>query len=135
MPKFKYEKKTYTLRFATGDELDGLEVEVSSVPLGRFLRIMKVSAAAGGQASAESLAAIEELFDGFADALIRWNLTDEDDNDVPTTAEALHGLPTDLVMRLIQEWMQAIAGVSPELGKGSDSGVTYPAVPMQMAAA
>lgn len=133
MPKFKYEPKTYTLAFGEGDDLNGLEVTVRSLPLGRFLKITKAAGLAASTATEESMAALEELFAGFAGALVSWNLTDADDNDVPTTVDGLNELSTELVMRLIQEWMTAIAGVTPELGKGSDSGVTYPAVPLTAA--
>lgn len=135
MSKFVYEANTYTLKFGPNDQLAGLEVVVQSVPLGRFLKIMELSSLASDKDPSKAVTALSELFTGFAKALTSWNLTAPDGQDVPSTREALDELPTELVMRLIQEWMQAIGGVSPELGKDSDSGVTYPAVPMPMAAA
>lgn len=130
---FVYEPNTYHLVFGPNDQLHGLEVTVQSVPLGKFLQITKHAGDAGSKDPAKAVGAVGALFDGFGAALVSWNLTAKDGTPVPCTVEALHEQPTELGMRLVQEWMQAIGGVSPELGKGSDSGVTYPAVPLTAA--
>lgn len=135
MSGFVYEPNTYTLQFGPKDQLHGLEVVVQSVPLGKFLKITQLAGDAGSTDPGKALGAVAELFDTLGSALVSWNLTDRQGTPVPCTVEALQDQPTELGMRLVQEWMQAIGGVSPELGKGSDSGVTYPAVPMPMAAA
>lgn len=132
--QFVYEPNTYNLVFGPKDQLHGLEVTVQSVPLGKFLQITQYAGDASGADPAKAVGAVTALFDALGSALVSWNLTAKDGTPVPCTVEALHEQPTELGMRLVQEWMQAIGGVSPDLGKGSDSGVTYPAVPMPMAA-
>lgn len=130
---FVYEPNTYHLVFGPNDPLHGLEVTVQSVPLGKFLQITQHAGDASSKDSVKVVGAVSALFDALGSAIVSWNLTAKDGTAIPCTVESLQEQPTELAMRLVQEWMQAIGGVSPDLGKDSDSGVTYPAVPLTAA--
>jgi len=119
---YKAPQKRYNLDFGETD-LDGLEVCVKGISTGRFLELSKLL----GVADANPEAA-EKLIAGFASALVSWNL--EDDLDEPLPADEKHVLEQDLgfVLIVIRGWLEAVAGVTPDLGKESTSGPSFPAV-------
>jgi hypothetical protein len=83
--------------------------------------------------SANDLSAIEQLLNGFAKALVSWNLEEEDGTPVPPTLEKVREQEFIFILPVVTAWMDAIAGVSADLGKDSGSGVTFPegSLPME----
>ncbi len=149
-------RRTISLDFA-GTELDvddegvGLEVRVRSISVGRMFELMLMSSefknrdlAEGEHAefTPEQQAAIVELMNSFADALVSWNVEDEVPDEtaeggvrlvpVPCTRDAVRDQDFSFIFPLIMVWMDAIAGVEDDLGKGSTSGATLPEVSMPM---
>lgn len=111
--------------------MEGLEVTTKSVSSGRLLKLMKLADLAGSagkkrQFTADDARAVESLFNGFASALVSWNLEDEKGEPVPPTLEGVQEQDFDFVLSIIMSWIEAVAGVSSDLGKDSSSGVSFP---------
>ena len=112
---FKHQPKVFKLTFDDPD-LAGLEVKVRSL----------------------SIAEVEDedrkVFEQFADALISWNLEDENGAILPPTLESVQNYPDYEFMSLLATtWVSAVTGVKEELGKDSDSGQQVPegSIPME----
>jgi hypothetical protein len=112
--------KIYNLVFGPESDYDGLEVNVTSMPVGELMDIAELQEKAGG----DDLEAITKLLEQFASHLKGWNLEEEDGNPVPATFEGLRGQDLEFVLALISHWTEAIASVAQDLGKGSKSGGT-----------
>lgn len=140
-------RKTYRLVF-DNTEMAGLVVRARSLPLGSFMELVDLATVLDGanmdQMSAEDAGAIRQLFEGFAGALVSWNLeqpvvdpetgeeTDETE-PVPATVEGLYSQDMEFAMVIIQEWMSAVASVNDPLRAGSPSGGPSPeeSLPME----
>lgn len=113
-------RKRVRLRFP---HHQGLEVVAKSVPLGTFLAITSLAESAGTEAGTaldlgaamEAMGDIEELFSMFADALVEWNVEDEDGNPVPATLAGLRIQDVGFCLEILRAWMEAIGGVSAPL--------------------
>lgn len=116
---YKRKAKTFDLVFTSkeDEEFDGLEIVMKGLSIKAYLKIasMADSAAVGGE--------LGDLLHGFADALVSWNLED-DNGPVAADFDGVSAQDLDFIMKLITHWLKAAAGVGDELGKGSDSGVT-----------
>jgi hypothetical protein len=132
---FKKQTTIYELTFEDPD-LEGLEIRARSVPSGDLLDLMDAASkvdATSKTFSANDLSAIEQLLNGFAKALVSWNLEEEDGTPVPPTLEKVREQEFIFILPVVTAWMDAIAGVSADLGKDSGSGVTFPegSLPME----
>lgn len=122
---YRREPRIYKLQFEDA-EFDGLEVMVRSLPVGEFLSLARLQTALDQENP--DLDAVEKLFKIFQDKLIGWNLENEDGSKVPPTMAGIQSQDLDFVLQIISSWANAMGGVSPELGKGSTSGATFPEV-------
>jgi hypothetical protein len=158
--KFKKKATIYKLRWADDEELDGLEVNMRSLPISQFLEVVDLSSSAANDLSKQNVLT-KRMFGIFASALTEWNLQDEFDQDVPAVlAQCSHsGDPvntetmkcgthqdaddtctitgvlaqeTDFIFRIFNEWQKAMSGVSEDLGKDSSSGKQFQEVSMPM---
>lgn len=136
MAGYRHVPKTYKLTF---EDYPGLVIETKSVSTGRLMKLMRmavrlqdkdVSDASG--LTEEDTEAVDALFSGFAQALVSWNLEDEDGNPVPTTKEGVYEQDFDLILSLINDWIEAVSGTPGDLGKGSNSGLRFPEVSLPM---
>lgn len=134
--------KVYRLVFAD-PEFEGLEVRAKSVPTGDFLKITELmSLKDSGGFTADDKDKLTDLFATFADALIDWNVEDDErdeqgnltgrDVPVPPTLEGLLTQDLDMVLEIIKAWMDAVATVPDAVGKGSVSGVSFPEASLPM---
>ncbi len=139
---------TYRLTFED-PSLAGLVVRVRSVSTGRLLTLTRAAGLlipafrsnghpADVVPSAEDLAAMDLLFESFADALASWNLEDCPDPGgecagpgcgythvpVPADLDGVKAQDVPLTLLLVQEWMKAAGGVPDPLGGGSTPGAT-----------
>lgn len=89
------------------EEWEGLEVAALRPSLGTYLEMRKLEPDATGTDRAVSL---------FAPCLAEWNLEDDDGNPVPTTEEALREQDPDLVVAILDAWINAVEGVGTEGG-------------------
>lgn len=113
-------------------EEEGLVVRMASIRLGKLRRLMKLTA--DESAGDESISEILELF---GQSLISWNLEDfETGAPVPTTREGIDDQETELVMRIVEAWMDQMTGTDGpnDLGKDSTSGGQFPGRPLTMEA-
>lgn len=134
---FTPKRKTYRLTFAES-ELSGLVVSAHSVTTGRLLSIQELLEASGSSAvnnevdKVAASAAFRSMVEMFAEALVDWNLEDDDRQPVPATIDGLLTLESDVVLEIISAWTSAISGVSAPLASGSPSGETSLEASLQM---
>ncbi len=118
---FKRKHKTYVLDFE-GTEYEGLEVKVRGLVTGKWLELVSLSAP-GVEGDKET----EGMLRMFAEHLVSWNLTDDEDGvekAVPTTYEGV--IANDFVMNMfiVNAWTSALASVPSNLEKKLTSGET-----------
>jgi hypothetical protein len=119
--------KTYTLKF---EDHPGLIVKCGSVPLGEINRLSGLVARLTGidpadkdfDEALDALAALDEVYVGFAGAIKEWNLEIPEGVPVPTTAEGLASLDPEFGFELLTAWLTAAGGVKAPLGVRSNSG-------------
>ena len=121
---FKRDRKQYQLTFEDGD-LDGFQVTANGLTLGEFV---DVSALASALSTPEGRTRenIERQFVVLGDALVSWNLLDDDDQPIPCGYDGLKGQDVDFAMVIFRTWMKSMQTVPDELGKDSGSGETSP---------
>ncbi len=119
---FKAPKKLYRLTFADDTDLAGLEVTMSSVPMGSLLEIQQLTGSA--EDVAQDMTGFHRMIEIFTGAMLSWNLEDDFDQPVPTTPDGVLTLDPDVIMVIIAAWTKAISGVSDPLDAGSTSGPT-----------
>jgi hypothetical protein len=131
---FKAKRKVYKLVFAD-DDLAGLEILARSVSLGSMLSLSTTTGV--GKLDKDDTEQTNGMFELFANALVRWNLEDEDNDGqtvpVPANLDGLMAQDTEFAMAIVTAWSEAISGVSAPLGSGSASGETSPetSIPME----
>jgi hypothetical protein len=139
---FVRKKKTFKLHFE-GDEWDGLEVRVKSVPVGRYLELASMvdtlQAVQGKSSlSAEDLDTVSVAFRAIAEVILEWNLEEETADGgvaaVPATYDGLMSQDLDLVMAVMAAWSDAMTGASGPLPQPSPSGETAQEVSLPMVA-
>jgi hypothetical protein len=111
---YTHARKTYKLAFEGAPEFEGLEVTARGMSVGQYLEVTNL-------AESKDVGSVDRLLRRFADALVSWNVKDEDGTDIPNTYEGVASCDIDFIMRIIAAWMTAIAGVSKDLGKGLSS--------------
>jgi hypothetical protein len=114
---YKVKKKLYKLIFADED-MAGLEVVMTSVPMGDLLALQQIDP----KVAATDPAQFRTLMEIFAGAMLSWNLEDADDQPIPITADDILAQDIDFIMAIISAWTSAISGVSAPLDGGSTSG-------------
>jgi len=109
---------------------EGLVVRMSSIRLGKLRRLMQLTSDDSGDGG------VGEILDLFQESLVSWNLEDEDGSPVPTTMEGIESQDFDLVMRVVESWMDRITGSDGknDLGKDSTFGESFPGRPLTMEA-
>ncbi len=115
------QRKVYRLRF-DDEDMNGLEVRAKSVPLGAFLDLVKLMDIETRNVSPEDAEKIDKLFEGFAGALIEWNLEEPEGVPVPATFEGLKSQDIDFSMQILRAWIAALTQVPVFLGNGSSGG-------------
>ena len=116
---YKLERREAVLKFDADTPLSGAEVTTAlDVPIRQFLSLQRRFEDKEGNASDRS----EALFAAFADAaLVSWNIEDAD-GPIPATAEGIMNLPFEHANALIDAWLGAVVGGSPNSASGSKSG-------------
>jgi len=104
---FKHQPKIYKIVFDDPD-LAGLEVKARGLSIGE-LRDDEITPA-----------------ESFANALVSWNLEDEEGRPLPMTLGTLENYPDlNFINTLVEAWLNAVIGVDDELGKDSGSGKPF----------
>ncbi len=131
-------QKVFKVSFADDHQFAGLTLTTRGLTVKEFvefgIRLQGVGEAMQGAVRPdEQMAALDSLSDAltvvrgmFADALMSWNMTEEDGTPTPPTVEGVTMLDEMEFLTLVEEWLNAIGGVSAPLGKDSTGGVTSP---------
>lgn len=117
----------YTLDKVRGEE--GLIVRLKAIKIGKMRKLMQLTSS--DDTANEGLAQILDLLQ---EALVSWNLEDEQGQPVPATPEGVEDQESELILRIVETWMDQMTGVTPELGKDSSSGASFPGRPLTMEA-
>lgn len=115
------QRKVYRLRF-DDEEMNGLEVRAKSVPLGTFLDLVKLMDLDTRSISGSDAGKLDELFEGFAGALVDWNLEEPEGVPVPATFEGLKSQDTDFSLYIVRAWVGALSQIPDFLPPGSSNG-------------
>lgn len=121
---YKRKRKIYKLVFEDPD-MEGLVVRARSTSVQQFLDIQAFADAAK-ETDGDTVAAMKRLFATFATVIIDWNLEEEDGTPIEATAGALLAEDFDFAMAMVSAWLEAVAGVSAPVGKGSTPGSPVP---------
>lgn len=136
---YKRTQRTTLLKWAEGEELHGLEVELRELTVDRWLALNRLSAELVQMEKADSPPAqmgakAEEFFGQFAGALQSWNLEDGDGTPVPATREGVGAQGLQFVLKLAMAWVGAAGSVDTPLPPGSANGhstAPVPPIPME----
>lgn len=127
-----YKRKNYRLTWPEGHVRHGLNVVMRGMSIDDMNTVtaFKGATAEDVEQSAELLGSIAELLSA---KMISWDLTEDDDTPVPTTVEAIRKEDLTMIMEILNAWTDAAVGVKASLGKGSNSGNTFPeeSIPME----
>lgn len=108
MAGYRHKAKTYKLTF---DDYPGLEVVTKSASINVLSKMMRLAVEVDGvgtdDLTAEDIDKMDELYAGFAKALVSWNLEDEDGTPVPTTVEGVRDQDPDFILSIIMSWAEA----------------------------
>ena len=118
--------RIYTLEF-DGD-LEGLIVRVRSIPFGKVRRLIALM-----DEEDKDVQLMNQITDHLSKAIVSWNMED-DQGEVPVSVEAIDDLDYTEVIAIVNKWLDSITGPSEELGKGSNSGGSFPGQPLTMEA-
>jgi hypothetical protein len=129
---FSRPKRTYKLVFQQPD-LQGLEVRVRSLPLGRYLEMASIANATRG----EQIEHLPAAFEALGECLVDWNLTEETDKPgierpVPCSLEGLYSQEPDIGLAIFVAWFEAMSSVSGPLVPPSSSGGPSPVASLKM---
>jgi len=136
---YKPKRRIFNLNFDDDTDFPGLQITIRGLSTGRLLGLMALAERFTGRDftaqsnedgeedesasfSPEDIRAIKQLFDGFAEALISWNVLDEDNQPVPATLVGVESQDFEFNIPVILAWINTIAGVSEDLGKELTSG-------------
>jgi len=131
---YKRKVNTTTIK-VEGEDYEGLEIVVKSLTIKDFRTLLPlVKKAESFDDDHMDLDLLDSLLTEMGEAIlsfvISWNMED-DNGPVPVSEIVNEELP--LLMAVFGGLTQSMSGVSPELGKDSTSGETFPMLPMQMA--
>lgn len=125
--------KVFRVSFEEPHPLAGLTLQTKGLSVKEFaafgLRLADVAQIDAAGTDVEKLAelkgligAIDEVKEMFADALISWDMQEEDGSPTPATLEGVQSLTDDEFFGIVNEWLVAIGGVDDETGKASAPG-------------
>lgn len=125
-----YKRPSYTLRWPEGHARHDLVVTLRGLSLKDLGELTGLQGMTSDSFTAEKIAPVLKII---SKKMIRWNLTDDEGEPVPTDPDTLAEEDFGMIMDIIQGWQQAATGVSRELGKDSISGKPFPeeSIPME----
>lgn len=135
--------KVFKLTFVDDDSaFPGLEIQTRSLKIRELaefgLKLSQSTRGVEGGTDEEKFAAIPALSEAlddtremFADALISWNMEEEDGTPTPADVDGVKLLDDQEFLTLISVWLNSIGGLDAQkddddLGKGFGSGGTSP---------
>lgn len=127
---FRIAPRRYRLVF-TDEALNGLEVTAHSGTVDDFLRATGLTedVAMGGVSLPDEVGLPLTLLQNVAQHIDEWNLEDDEGKPAPVSYETLKNLELFAARAIVKAWLEAVSGVSADLGKDSASGGTSPEAP------
>lgn len=116
----------YTLNEIPGE--DGLIVRMKTISFGKVRRLISL------MENDNDDNVMDEISAQVSKNLVSWNLVDENEDEIPATVEGIDDQDFDLILKIVNAWLDAITGVSKDLGKDSSSGAKFPGEPLTMEA-
>lgn len=120
---FRPEITIYRLKFE-GTTLDGLEVEMESLSVDEFSKIQELAAEAQSNIDNPKVGgtgSTDKMLLSFSENLVRWNMEDKH-GPVPANRQGVGTQKFDMILKIIEAWMSAIAGVDNPLNESSENG-------------
>jgi hypothetical protein len=118
-----YKRKLYVLKWPDGHELAGLEVTTKGLPVKKLFELVQLSGQLTGEGDvAAKVTVADELFMGFAERLVSWNLEDDDGNPVPADLIGVTDQDFNFMVGVIMTWMDEVASVDIPLPQPSPPG-------------
>lgn len=111
---FQHKPARINVAFEPGHDLHGLEVVLRKLTLGEYLDITGIGEV--------RLNHIGDQLKAMGDKLISWNLEDDQGQPVPATPEAVLGQDKDLMVTILEAWLDGINGVPAPLDQSSTGG-------------
>jgi hypothetical protein len=131
--------RVYRLVFPDGHEsMPGVVARIKGLSIRQFLDVQRLASIAeqrgkGGQAdTAAVLEAVVQLATITGERLLEWNVDDEEDRPVPANAEGVLDLDPEAFTALVEEWLDAVAGVPGPLAGTSSGGPSPEELSMPM---
>lgn len=116
-------------------ELEGLEVRARSIGLGAYLSLARMAELSDKETlDAEDMAQLGGPFKILAQALVSWNLEEEDGTPIPATFEGIMSQDMGIMFDVLSGWMDAIASVSIPLDRAPKGTKPLEALSLQMEA-
>lgn len=127
---YKYRPDVYKLIFED-PSFHGLEVHAKSTPIGVFMELSKL-AAVELPLKPEDQARVQGMYTSFGEALVSWNVEDDNDEPIPATVEGMKQLDINFVLHIILAWMDSVGAAAGPLKQRSTPG-TFPeeSIPME----
>jgi hypothetical protein len=117
---FRKERKQYRLVFKD-PELEGFMCLCKSLTVDEFMEVTSLASSFRDPKDNDTRK-ITKTFDILGDAIIEWNLEDDDGNPIAPDSKSLRQLEFDFVMEIMMAWMMAQSGVPSPLLTGSRNG-------------
>lgn len=115
---FKVPSTILRLKFED-EEFAGLEIRARSLPLESLFQLQEAQEKADQDSSAA-----REVMRTLGDAIIEWNLEDDDGNPVKPGADGLLQLDIRFAMAILNAWQEAMVSVPNRLLAASNGGET-----------
>lgn len=112
--------RQFRLKFAD-EEYAGFECLVRSMSMSDFLDFTEVSQGVTEDKS-KSSKANRLMVELLAKYIVSWNLEDEKGKPVPPTLASILAEDMDFILAIFTAWIEATAGVNPNLQKTSSAG-------------
>lgn len=113
-----FKRKPVVIEFPEDHDLHGLVAYAKRPRTEQIEAVQNVGGETEQEVENNSQAAVAM----FGDSLISWNYVDESDAVVPATKAGFASIDIEAQMHILQQWVKVAIAVSPDLGKGSDSG-------------
>jgi hypothetical protein len=114
--------------FPEGDELNGLQVRLRRLSVRALLEVSDLAGDAGTEREEQSTRA---LIERLAEAIVAWNLEDDDGQLVPTDVDSLLDQDFVMLLAIVHRWMD-VADVPAPLARPSTGGSPSPVVSIPM---
>jgi hypothetical protein len=109
----------YTLDEIKGEP--GLVVRMKTISFGKVRRLLALM-----DSDTNDSEVMGEISSQLVANLVSWNLEKEDGTVWPETLESIDEQEYELVLGMVNAWLDKITGTSEELGKDSSSGEKFP---------